>query len=90
MIKIRIVQTLNKVVPSILGETQITNPNANVDLVSIIIKFYRIYKTEYYTTFFGWARTAGIGAQILERMVLETVREFQYIDQNILLKDKNS
>ena len=70
---IRIVQTLNKVVPSILGEIpKITNPNANVDLVSgSLLNFIGFTKPEYYTTFFGWARTAGIGAQIVdERMVL--------------------
>ncbi|MED5272442.1 MAG: citrate/2-methylcitrate synthase [Candidatus Thermoplasmatota archaeon] len=70
---IKIVRTLNEIVPKILSEIpKITNPNANVDLVSgSLLNYIGFTKPEYYTTFFGWARTAGIGAQIIdERMVL--------------------
>ena len=35
----------------------------------------RFTKPEYYTTFFGWARVAGIGAQIVdERVVMRSGR----------------
>ena len=71
------VRTLRKVVPNVLAEIpKISNPNANVDLVSgTLLNFIGFRKPEYYTTFFGWSRVAGIGAQIVdERMVLREGR----------------
>ena len=69
----RTVRSLRKVVPPVLAEIpKISNPNANVDLVSgTLLNFIGFRRPEYYTTFFGWSRVAGIGAQIVdERMVL--------------------
>lgn len=71
------VRALRNVVPRILSEIpKISNPNANVDLVSgTLLNFIGFRKPEYYTTFFGWSRVAGIGAQIVdERMVLRDGR----------------
>jgi len=46
---------------------KISNPNANVDIASgTLLHHVGFLNTEYYTTFFGWARTAGIGAQIVD------------------------
>ena len=62
------VRTLREVVPRVLGEMpKISNPNANVDIASgTLLHHVGFLNTEYYTTFFGWARTAGIGAQIVD------------------------
>ena len=46
---------------------KISNPNANVDIASgTLLNAVGFHKPEYYTTFFGWARVAGIAAQILD------------------------
>jgi citrate synthase len=69
----RTIRTLRKIVPKILGEIpKIRNPNANVDIASgTLLHHVGFTDTAYYTTFFGWARTVGIGAQIVdERMVM--------------------
>jgi len=69
----RTIRTLREVVPKILGEIpKIRNPNANVDIASgTLLHHVGFTDTAYYTTFFGWARTVGIGAQIVdERMVM--------------------
>lgn len=64
----RIVKTLRKVVPPILKENpKIANPYPNVDLVSgSLLNAVGFTDPEYYTTLFGWARIAGIGAQIVD------------------------
>ena len=62
------VRTLREVAPRVLGENpKISNPNANVDLVSGTLLYNAGFrKPEYYTTFFGWARVIGISAQIVD------------------------
>ena len=64
----RIVKALRKVVPPILHENpKVADPYANVDLVSgSLLNAVGFHDPEYYTTFFGWARIAGIGAQIVD------------------------
>ncbi|MDA7845714.1 citrate synthase, partial [Euryarchaeota archaeon] len=51
---------------------KISNPNANVDIASgALLHHIGLTDPTYYTTFFGWARVAGIGAQIVdERSVM--------------------
>jgi citrate synthase len=64
----KIIRTLREVAPRVLGENpKISNPNANVDISSGAL-LYHVGLTDptYYTTFFGWARVAGIGAQIID------------------------
>jgi citrate synthase len=71
----KVIRTLRKVAPMVLSENKkIRNPNANVDIASGAL-LYHVGLTDptYYTTFFGWARVAGIGAQIVdERTVLRS------------------
>jgi len=64
----RTVRVLREVAPRVLGENpRISNPNANVDLCSgTLLHSVGFRKPDYYTTFFGWARVAGISAQILD------------------------
>ncbi|MDP6870250.1 MAG: citrate/2-methylcitrate synthase [Candidatus Poseidoniaceae archaeon] len=69
----RIIRVLREVAPRVLSENpRISNPNANVDIASgTLLNYVGLNNPEYYTTFFGWARTAGIGAQIVdERTVM--------------------
>ena len=69
----KIVTTLREVEPRVLSENpKISNPNANVDIASgALLHHIGFTDPTYYTTFFGWARVAGIGAQIVdERAVL--------------------
>lgn len=69
----KIVTTLREVAPRVLAENpKISNPNANVDIASgALLHHIGFTDPTYYTTFFGWARVAGIGAQIVdERAVL--------------------
>lgn len=63
-----IVKTLREIAPKILGENpKISNPFANVDVASgSLLHAVGFRKPEYYTTFFGWARVAGISAQIVD------------------------
>tara|TARA_B100000902_G_scaffold58459_1_gene65430 strand:+ start:1151 stop:2317 length:1167 start_codon:yes stop_codon:yes gene_type:complete len=63
-----IVRTLREVAPKVLSENpKISNPNANVDLVSgTLLHNAGFRKPDYYTTFFGWARVIGISAQIVD------------------------
>jgi len=64
---------LREVAPMVLAENpKIRNTNANVDIASgALLNFAGLQDAEYYTTFFGWARVAGIGAQIVdERTVM--------------------
>lgn len=64
----QIVRTLREVAPRVLAENpKISNPNANVDIASgTLLHHVGLTDPEYYTTFFGWARVAGIGAQIVD------------------------
>ena len=64
----QIVKALREVVPPILKEhPKIKNPYPNVDLASgSLLHAIGFRKPHYYTTFFGWARVAGICAQILD------------------------
>lgn len=69
----KIVTALREVAPRVLSENpKISNPNANVDIASgALLHHIGFTDPTYYTTFFGWARVAGIGAQIVdERAVL--------------------
>jgi len=69
----RIIRVLREVAPMVLSEnSKISNPNANVDIASgTLLNYVGLQDPEYYTTFFGWARVAGIGAQIVdERTVM--------------------
>ncbi|RJU98550.1 MAG: citrate synthase [Candidatus Poseidoniales archaeon] len=69
----KIVKTLREVAPRVLSENpKISNPNANVDIASgALLHHIGLTDPTYYTTFFGWARVAGIGAQIVdERSVM--------------------
>ena len=64
----RTIRTLREVAPRVLSENEkISNPNANVDIASgTLLHHVGLTDPEYYTTFFGWARVAGIGAQIVD------------------------
>lgn len=69
----QIITALREVAPRVLGENpKISNPNANVDIASgALLHHIGLTDPTYYTTFFGWARVAGIGAQIVdERSVM--------------------
>ena len=69
----RTIRVLRQIAPMVLSENpKISNPNANVDIASgTLLNFVGLQDPEYYTTFFGWARVAGIGAQIVdERTVM--------------------
>ena len=64
----KVVKSLREVVPKILKEhPKIKNPYPNVDIASgSLLHAIGFRKPHYYTTFFGWARVAGICAQILD------------------------
>ncbi len=64
----QVVKALREVVPPILKEhPKIKNPYPNVDIASgSLLHAIGFRKPHYYTTFFGWARVAGICAQILD------------------------
>ena len=72
------ISTVNPNIGPLTGGTTITltgtnfSPNATVDIASgTLLHHVGLRKPEYYTTFFGWARVAGIGAQIVdERTVM--------------------
>ncbi|MDC0056283.1 citrate synthase [Deltaproteobacteria bacterium] len=66
-----IIRTLREVAPRVLGENpRISNPNANVDIASgTLLNHVGFKKPSYYTTFFGWARVIGIGAQIVDERI---------------------
>ena len=68
----KIIRTLREVAPRILAENpKISNPNANVDIASgALLHHVGLKDPSYYTTFFGWARVAGIGAQIFDERVV--------------------
>ncbi|MBT61331.1 MAG: citrate synthase [Euryarchaeota archaeon] len=69
----KIITALREIAPRVLAENpKISNPNANVDIASGALLYHIGLKDPtYYTTFFGWARVAGIGAQIVdERAVM--------------------
>ena len=64
----KIIRTLREVAPRVLDENpKISNPNANVDIASgALLHYIGLEDPTYYTTFFGWARVMGIGAQIVD------------------------
>ena len=64
----KIAKALREVVPDILKEIpKISTPYPNVDLASgSLLHSVGFRKPDYYTTFFGWARVAGICAQIMD------------------------
>ena len=68
----KIIRALREVAPRVLAENpKISNPNANVDIASGALLYHVGLKNpSYYTTFFGWARVAGIGAQIFDERVV--------------------
>ena len=69
----KIIRTLREVAPRVLAENKkISNPNANVDIASGALLHHVGFRDPTdYTTFFGWARVSGIGAQIIdERSVM--------------------
>ena len=68
----KIIRTLREVAPRVLAENpKISNPNANVDIASgALLHHVGLENPSYYTTFFGWARVAGIGAQIFDERVV--------------------
>ncbi|MDA0715744.1 MAG: citrate synthase [archaeon] len=68
----KIIRTLREVAPKVLAENpKISNPNANVDIASgALLHHVGFTDPTYYTTFFGWARVAGIGAQIFDERVV--------------------
>ena len=68
----KIIRTLREVAPRVLAENpKISNPNANVDIASgALLHHVGLKDPNYYTTFFGWARVAGIGAQIFDERVV--------------------
>jgi len=67
----KVIKALRKVAPRVLSENKkIRNPNANVDIASgALLHHVGLKDPTYYTTFFGWARVAGIGAQIVDERV---------------------
>ena len=83
---------MREVAPRVLSENEkISNPNANVDIASgTLLHHVGLTDPEYYTTFFGWARVAGIGAQIVdERTKMRDGKGgSQSTDQNISQKPK--
>ena len=68
----KIIRTLREVAPRVLAENpKISNPNANVDIASgALLHHVGLTNPSYYTTFFGWARVIGIGAQIFDERVV--------------------
>lgn len=68
----KVIRTLREVAPRVLGENpRISNPNANVDIASgTLLNHVGFKKPSYYTTFFGWARVIGIGAQIVDERTI--------------------
>ena len=68
----RTICVLREVAPMVLAENpKIRNTNANVDIASgALLNFAGLQDAEYYTTFFGWARVAGIGAQIVDERTI--------------------
>ena len=68
----KIIRTLREVAPRVLSENpKISNPNANVDIASgALLHHVGLTNPSYYTTFFGWARVIGIGAQIFDERVV--------------------
>jgi citrate synthase len=68
----RTIRVLRQVAPMVLSENpKIRNTNANVDIASgTLLNFVGLKDAEYYTTFFGWARVAGIGAQIVDERTI--------------------
>ena len=64
----RVVKALRRAGVKVLKENaKVADPYPNVDLVSgSLLHAVGFTRPEYYTTLFGWARVAGIGAQIVD------------------------
>lgn len=74
---VRTALVLREVGPRVLKESpKISNPYPNVDAMSgALLNAAGLTDPEYYTVLFGWARVAGIAAQIVdERLVLREGR----------------
>ena len=69
----QVVKTVREVVPGILKENpRVSDPYANVDLVSgSLLHAVGFTDPDYYTTLFGWARVAGIAAQIVDERLVQ-------------------
>ena len=59
---------MREVAPRVLSEIEkISNPHANVDIASgTLLHYAGFHDASTYTLFFGWARVAGIGAQLVD------------------------
>ena len=70
--------------PPILSEIpKISNPYPNVDIASgALLQSVGFRKPDYYTTFFGWSRVAGITAQILDERGARGGRGTQHTGQS--------
>ena len=70
-LEFRTALAMRSVVPPILKENpRISNPYPNVDLASgSMLDAVGFHDPNFFTTFFGWARVAGISAQLLDERV---------------------
>ena len=70
----KIIRTLREVAPRVLSENKkISNPTPTLTSPKGLLHHVGFKDPTYYTTFFGWARVAGIGAQIIdERTVMRS------------------
>jgi len=86
----KIVKALREVVPPILKEhPKISNPYPNVDLASgSLLHAIGFRKPHYYTTFFGWARVAGICAQIMDERAAREGRGVPIYRPKYIAKDQ--
>lgn len=68
---IQIALTLRKEAPPILKETgKIADPYPNVDAITgSLLNAIGLTDSDYYTVLFGWSRTVGIAAQIIDERV---------------------
>ena len=68
---VRIALTLRTEAPPILKETgKIANPYPNVDAITgSLLNAIGLTDSDYYTVLFGWSRTVGIAAQIIDERV---------------------
>ena len=86
----KIVKALREIVPPILKEhPKISNPYPNVDLASgSLLHAIGFRKPHYYTTFFGWARVAGICAQIMDERAAREGRGVPIYRPKYIAKDQ--
>jgi len=64
----RTAATMREVIPTVLKENpKIADPYPNVDAVSgTLLNACGLTDSDYYTVLFGWSRTVGIAAQIVD------------------------